>query len=127
MSLSVNEDVTKDYINPELWNYCSSNPLISLFIEKLCRHTSLDGVEDIESSILSILGEKSDVPSIESLKEAYKTINEISHDLSVQLDKDLLKEKLYFFKVCFLFLTHSLQLNASQKERLKYFQFICGY
>jgi len=102
LSLSVGEEVTKDYFNPEMWKLSTNNQLILLFLEKLCKYSPTVSVEDIESSILVSCGGKNGLPTPDALKEAYKVINSICHDLTAQTDKELIKQKLYFLKVSLL-------------------------
>ena len=92
-------EFSKEYLDPKNWKFSSNNNtgLIMLFMEKLCKYSEeVIGTGDIEGTILAIKGDKE---GIEDLKRAYSMIEEMCNDLNKGLEKDLIKGKLYFFKV----------------------------
>lgn len=92
-------EMGKDYLNPKNWKFSAkSNGLIMLFLERLCKYSNAVGIEDIEGSVLVSINNKPDLPSIEELKNAYKSIEKICGCLRNELEKDLVKKKLYLFK-----------------------------
>ena len=99
LSLSVGEEVEKDSLNCETHKFTTNNQLILLFLEKLCRYSATISCEDLESAVLvTTTPGKDDLPTVETLRSAYRTLGEICDDLSSSIDKDLTKEKLYLFK-----------------------------
>ena len=97
--MPINDEFSKEDLSPELRTIYTSNQLILLFLEKLCKYSESIGIEEFESSILACSNSNVEMPSIDELRQSYRTITEISNDVSSSISKGLIKKKLQLFKV----------------------------
>jgi len=99
-------ELGKEYLNSDNWKFPENNGFIILFLNSLCKYSNPINTEDIEGSVLVSKRRNTELPTIEELKKSFECIEKLCEKLKDKLERDLVKEKLYLFKVIY-------QINCS--------------
>jgi len=114
ISIANDEDSesNKEFLDPKNWKFMlnentsenstlNGDGMLMLFLEKLCKYASDDliSIQEIESALLNVKDEE--LPTPAELRKIYKVIEKMCDSIKGNIEKSLVKQKLYFYKVFF--------------------------